>query len=89
MKIIGRHKWLVGATITESVDEAKPKRVTSYHRFTATIRGWQGFKIYEGYLSGNTAELVLKAVKKIRDRIDSGDESVFLIKDYFLEEEKK
>ncbi|GAH70952.1 unnamed protein product, partial [marine sediment metagenome] len=42
-KILARHRWVVGATITESlVDEDRNIR-----RFTATIRGWRNFKIYE------------------------------------------
>lgn len=89
MKILARHKWVSGATITESVDETKPKRKTSYRRFTATIRGFQNWKIYEGYLSEETDENVKRVVEEIRDRIDANDEGVFLIKDYFLKADIK
>ena len=44
-KILARHKWVVGAAITESlVGEDR-----NIKRFTATIRGrgWRNFKIYE------------------------------------------
>jgi len=38
-KIIARHRWVAGATITESlVDEDR-----NIKRFTATIRGWRNF----------------------------------------------
>lgn len=79
-KIIGRHKWVSGATITESYDVAKERLGYSYRRFTATIRGWRNFLIYEGRLKVGVGKLVIKRVKEIRDRIDSGDESVFHLK---------
>ena len=73
MKIIAKHKWVVGATITESYDETDD----SYRCFTATIRGWRNWKIYEGRVDGDTSSWVIVRVKEIRDRIDTGDESVF------------
>ncbi len=78
MRILARHKyWVSGATITESISEDSLTR-----RFTATIRGWQKFLIYQGdlYEQDNSEIIVQKivsTVRKIRDRIDSGDESVF------------
>ena len=79
-KVIGRHKWVSGATITESYDESKETKGHSYRRFTATIRGWRNFLIYEGVLKDGVTKKVIKRVKELRDRIDSGDESVFKLK---------
>jgi malate/lactate dehydrogenase len=78
MRIIARHRdWVQGATITESVDDQKSTDEYVYCRFTATIKKWQNWKIYEGRLHDDTAEKVAEAVRKIRDRIDDGDEEVF------------
>ena len=73
MKILARHKWLVGCTITESVD----REDTAYRRFTATINGWQNFKIYEGFLIKDMAQAIINRVKTVQERIQSGDDSVF------------
>jgi hypothetical protein len=70
MRILARHKRVDGATITESVSEDGTIR-----RYTATIRGWRAWKIYEGR-DWNLRDVIAKA-REIRDRIDSGDESVF------------
>ncbi len=78
MKILARHKWVSGAIITESVDTNKGNKDTSYRRFTATIRGWRNWRIFEGYLKENTAQIVMNKVREIRDKIDNGDEKVFL-----------
>lgn len=81
-KIIARHKWVSGATITESyLDDPKQ----NIRRFTATIRGWNNWKIWEGDPSagkdmGNRAAQVVKRVQEIRDRIDAGDQSIFMEK---------
>ncbi len=77
MKILTRHKWLVGCTITESNDENKSTKTQAYRRFTATIRGWRNWLIYEGFVTEGTTQFVTDKVKSIRDRIDKGDESVF------------
>ena len=77
-KIIGRHKWVSGATITESYREDDD----SIRRFTATIRRWQNWRIFEGKLTYNTTKEVIAKVKDIRDRIDRGDEAVFHNPDY-------
>jgi len=75
MKILAKHKWVENCTITESVDDED----TKYRRFTATIDGWRGFKIYEGFIlkNGLLAEAVIKRVKSIKERIKKGDDSVF------------
>ena len=77
MKVLARHKWLVGCIITESYDENKSTAKQAYRRFTATIRGWRNWVIYEGFVTKNTTQLVIDKVKSIRERIDQGDESVF------------
>ena len=79
-KIVGRHKWVSGAIITESYDNSKERLGYSYRRFTATIRGWRNFLIYEGDLTEGVTKKVRKRVIEIRDRIDKGDESIFHLK---------
>lgn len=78
-KIIARNKIHVnGATITESEKIDSP---TSVRRFTATIRGFQNWRIWQGETAYKPMEPRVKEIKrrveKIRDRIDRGDESVF------------
>ena len=72
MKILARHKdWLCGCTITESGgDDGDGFNV---HRFTATIRGWQNWKIYQGPILDDMAEMVINAVKEIRTKIDCAE----------------
>lgn len=67
-----RHKkWVQDATITETVlDDGK-------RRFTATILGYQNWKIGEFSPGPGVAETVIAKVKEIHARISSGDESVF------------
>lgn len=77
MKIIARHKWVSGATITESYDEKNDK----IRRFTATIRGFQNWRIFEGETDSETVQKVITDVKAIRDRIDAGDEEIFYLKE--------
>ena len=84
-KIIARHKWVLGATITESYFDAP---AVNLRRFTATIRGWGNWKIYEGVLYHGLADKVAERVREIRDRIDAGDESVFNENQVFPEEVK-
>lgn len=72
-KILARHhNWVAGATITEScnVDD-------TIRRFTATIRGWRNFLIYEGKIDKYTAGYVIAKVRGVRDSIDEGDDSIF------------
>jgi len=71
MQIVGRHKHIIGATITESVND------DNVRRFTATIRGFQNWRMFEGKTTPDTFKNVLAKVREIRDRIDKGDESVF------------
>lgn len=80
-KVLQRNtnKWVQGCTITESVREHDGSD-TTYRRFTATIRGWRGFKIWEGAIDRPAHEIlaeVIGMVTAVRDRIDSGDESDF------------
>ena len=70
-KIIARHKWVAGATITESYNTNDDR----LRRFTATIRGYQNWKLGE-YRCVDTKAIIAR-VKAIRDRIDSGDETIF------------
>jgi len=83
MRILARHKnWVSGAKITESIARKNPR----YRRFTATICGFSGWKIYQGLLAFNTAEKVVDKVRDIRNSIESGDESVFYHKGYWIKE---
>ena len=72
-KVIARHKWLIGCTITESYN---PQDET-HRRFTATIRKWQNWKIWEGKLEDGITEKIRIVVMQIRDKIDAGDEKKF------------
>jgi hypothetical protein len=70
MRILARHHWVDGATITESISKDGRLR-----RFTATIRGFRYWRIYEG--PDPEVPEIIEKIREIRDRIDSGDESVF------------
>ena len=71
-KVLARHKgWVSGATITETIVSRDPQ----IRRYTATIRGWQCWKLYEG--AEWDAESIANMARHIRDRIDAGDETVF------------
>ena len=72
-KILARHKWVSGATITESYNLSE-NRLT---RFTATIRGWRNWLIFEGDITTINAQRIADKVCEIMDRIDSGDKSIF------------
>lgn len=73
-KVIGRNKnWVSGCTITQSVNTEREM----WWRYVATIRGWQGWLIAEGYIKHDHIDAVIEKVRGIRDRIDAGDESVF------------
>ena len=78
-KIIARHKWVNGAIITESVDETDDR----IRRYTATIRGWRNWKLFEGKVESKTADSVMADVMEIRDRIDAGDDTIFHSKQGF------
>ena len=77
MKILARHKWLAGCTITECNDEAKATNDKAYRKFTATIRGWRNFVIFEGLCFPGMQKEISDKVKEIRNRIDKNDETVF------------
>jgi len=81
-KVLQRNRrWVPGCTITESVrEDDADDQGRSYRRFTATIRGWEGFRLWQGYLDRPCDEIakeVISMVTAIRDRIDAGDESDF------------
>ncbi len=74
-KVIARHKWVSGCTITESyrVDEDK------YRKFTATINGWRGFELYCGAITDNETltKRIIDKVKDIQQAIQRGDDWFF------------
>ncbi len=73
-KIIARHNnWVAGSKITESFSLIDVR----IRRFTATIEGWRNWKIYEGPVNDEIINSVITKVKNIRDRIKSGDKTVF------------
>jgi hypothetical protein len=78
-KILARHKWVFGCLITESHNEFKSLDgpCGAYRRFTATIDGWRGFKIYEGFCFEGMADIIEARVRRIMERIKEGDDSVF------------
>ncbi len=77
-KILARHKWVSGAVITES---SKMESDDGYRRFTATIRGYQNWRIWQGATAHqdmkSRVEEIKRRVTDIRDRIDANDETVF------------
>ena len=76
-KPIARYRWVSGATITESrPNDGKTLNGVVVTRFTATIRGWRNWNIYEGVAGDKVARAVQQRVREIRDRLDSGDKTV-------------
>jgi len=73
-KILARQRrWVDNCCITESINVQTGER-----RFTATIDGWQNFRILiVPQSSPEVAERVGEIVRSIRDRIEGGDESAF------------
>lgn len=69
-KILARHRWVAGAVITESVKVSDDR----CRRYTATIRGFRNWHIWEGKPQPKE---VIRRVTTIRDRIDALDETVF------------
>lgn len=65
-----RSHGITGAVISEYVSGKT-------RRFTATIRGWNRWPLWEGVVGEVPLESILNKVREIRDRIDAGDESVF------------
>jgi hypothetical protein len=83
-KVISRNRRSVsGCTITESYnteDQGTPRLA----RFTATIEGFQNFKIYEGRLYQGCGQDVADCVRSIQRLVESGDEAVFKQEGYWL-----
>lgn len=75
-KVLAHHKWVAGATITESVDLSQETKETTIRRFTATIRGHRGLVIYEGNPNLIDVNQVSRKVQEIKERIDADDLSV-------------
>ena len=74
-KLLARHKdYVKGATISESINENSTNKIPC-RRFTATIRGFQNWRLYQG--DRWKMDVIIKRVYDIRDRIDRNDESVF------------
>ena len=73
-KVLARHKWVEGATISESVAEAPIDEIPT-RRFVATIRGFQNWRLYQG--NKCNVQTIIRRVHEIRDRIDAKDEAVF------------
>lgn len=76
-KILARHKWVKDCTITESVNLWREDAEVSYRRFTATIKGWRNFRIYDGQMTDTVVRAVIKRVERIKERIENGDDNVF------------
>ena len=68
--ILAHHKWIVGATITESVNDSDAVR-----RYTATIRGYRNWRIFEGVAGPGHLALIIHIVRAIRDQIDADGEN--------------
>lgn len=74
-KVLAHHKrWVEGATITESVVDNYAGDIP-VRRFTATIRGWQNWKLYQG--NKWNIKAIIQHVHEIQDRIDRNDETIF------------
>jgi hypothetical protein len=72
-KVLGKHKWVHGAVISESCNTDGTQR-----RFTATILGWPNWKIaVMERTTHENLEFVINRVREIRDRIQERDEAVF------------
>lgn len=80
MKIIAKHKPLSGVIITESYKENE----LNYRRFTATIRGFRNWKLFEGITKNDTFEKVINKAEEIRNKIDNKDEEIFLSKNNLI-----
>jgi len=68
-RILGRHRWIVGTFITESVNDDDTAR-----RYTATVRGYQNWKVFEGKGGPGSLDLIIRIVSAIRDQIDTDGE---------------
>ena len=71
-RLLARHKWVAGAAISEYYNETTEER-----RFTATIRGYGNWCLYQGPATSATTPYVICRTRNIRDRIDDKDQTVF------------
>ena len=73
-RILARHKWVHGAVIAESCNEGSTRK-----RFTATIRGFRGWKLWEGEYgeAQGVCENVANKVRELIKRVDANEEAVF------------
>ena len=72
-QVLARHKWVAGCTITESINLEED----NIRRFTATIRGWRNWVIYEGKARSIQTDEIVNKVVYIREQIDNGSKSIF------------
>lgn len=78
-RTLARHtRWVEGCTITETISD-RPEGLPQLRRFTATIRGFRAWPIWEGQATESQAAVarVIARVRELRDRVDRGDETVF------------
>ena len=68
--VLARHKWIVGATVTESVNDGDTLR-----RYTATVRGYRNWRIFEGAAGPGYLALIIRIACAIRDQIDANGEN--------------
>lgn len=69
-RILARHKWVAGALITESVSDD-----STLYRYTATVRGYRNWRIFEGTGNPGYLNLIIRIVRAIRDQIDAEGEN--------------
>jgi len=67
---LSRHSWVVGASITESINDDNTLR-----RYTATVRGYRSWRVFEGVVSPEILELIIRVVRAIREQIDVDGEN--------------
>ena len=75
-RVIARHDWVSGAIITESVSVDDDQ----VRRFTATIHGYQNWRIWKGKVGSDWPHVlatIMSAVVGIRERIVACDNTVF------------
>ena len=73
-RVLARHKWVAGAVIAESVNDDSTRK-----RFTATIRGFRGWQLWEGGYgeAQDVAQVIADKVRELVARVDADDEAVF------------
>lgn len=75
--VLGRHKWVDGCTISESIQADDDQM----RRFTATIYGYHNWRIWQGRVTAKSWPHVLATIMAkvvaIRVRIAECDDSVF------------